>query len=347
MVSPLPARQLLSRVLPVVAVAGSAALIAFLPRIVGMSWSAIVDVLGGLSLLTLGALTVLWMTGLLVHTVVLTAALPGLSSRRALLLNMSGSAVSNLVPFGGTAGMGLGYVMARSWRVSSASFASFTAISNVWNVLGKLLVGSALLGGAIIFDLSLPAGLNVVVAVGALLMLAVVLGVIGVISSARLAGVVGGAIDRAAVAVLPHAKVQGGVGAQTWIVEIRHECAEAVSNGWIRLTFGVLGYMLLQAALLAACLIAVGVHAPWSALAVAFGVERLLTVLPFTPGGSGFAELGSVGVLVAMGVDPVLAASGVLLYRLFTFLLEIPVGGLSALVWLRQHRLSVREQVPA
>jgi uncharacterized membrane protein YbhN (UPF0104 family) len=43
-------------------------------------------------------------------------------------------------------------------------------------------------------------------------------------------------------------------------------------------------------------------------------------------------------VLVALRVDPTLAAAGVLLYRAFTFGMEIPVGGLSMLAWSMRRR---------
>lgn len=335
--------QLLSWSLSVLAFAASIGIVAMLPRFVGQSWTSIGASLAGVSLLTLAILAILWLAGLLAHTMVLTAAMPGLSNRRALLLNLSGSAVSNLLPFGGAAGMGLGYVMTRSWRFSASSYASYTAISNVWNVVAKLFVGSSLLGAALLFGLRLPAGLNTIVAVGVLGMFGAVVAVVGVIASARVAGAVGGAVDRFGNALLARAGRPRRFDARHWILLSREESAAAVADGWARLTVGVLAYMFLQAVLLWACLDAVGAHATLLAVAVTFGVERVLTVLPFTPGGSGLVELGSVGVLVATGVAPVEAAAGVLLYRLFTFLMEIPVGGVSALLWLRQHRLNVRE----
>ena len=49
-------------------------------------------------------LVVLWVAGLVAHTMTLTAALPGLTHRRALLLSLTGSAVANVLPLGGAAG---------------------------------------------------------------------------------------------------------------------------------------------------------------------------------------------------------------------------------------------------
>jgi uncharacterized protein (TIRG00374 family) len=65
----------------------------------------------------------------------------------------------------------------------------------------------------------------------------------------------------------------------------------------------------------------------------AVALERLVTALPITPGGAGVAELGLVGVLTLGGADPTVAVGATMLYRLFTFAMEIPVGLLVAAGW--------------
>ena len=46
---------------------------------------------------------------------VLTTSLPGLTHPQALVLNFAGSAVSNVVPFGGAAGVAATYTITMSW----------------------------------------------------------------------------------------------------------------------------------------------------------------------------------------------------------------------------------------
>lgn len=327
-------KSLAMKVASVGAVGASALLLLVVPRAVGMSWHDVVTVLAGLSVTTVVALAGLWFLGLWIHTYVLTAALPGLSKRRALLLNLSGSAVSNLVPFGGAAGIGVGYVMARSWRIAPAHFASFTAISNLWNVIGKLLVGSALVGGAVAAGLELPPSMRNALIYGSVGILAAALVVVAALSTPVIGRGIGRMWDRAANGLLIRLGRTRRVHTEGALNRLRNVCTESIVAGWGQLTVGVLAYMGLQAALLAACLLAVGAHTPLLVIAAAFGVERILSLFPFTPGGAGVAELGSVAVLVALGGDPALMAAGVLLYRTFTFLLEIPVGGVSTIVWL-------------
>ena len=66
----------------------------------------------------------------------------------------------------------------------------------------------------------------------------------------------------------------------------------------------------------------------------AFALGRLLTSVAVTPGGLGLVEAGSLALLVAMGADPAQAAGGILLFTIFTHILEIPFGVLAWLVWL-------------
>ena len=85
-------------------------------------------------------LAVLWIAGLTCNSVALAASLPGLTTRRALTLSLSGSAVANVLPLGGAAGVGLNYAMTRRWGFSAKSFAAYTVTTNVCDVASKLIV---------------------------------------------------------------------------------------------------------------------------------------------------------------------------------------------------------------
>ena len=329
-------------------IGASVALLIVVPRAVGMSWNDVFTVLAGLSVTTVIALAALWLLGLWTHTFVLTAALPGLSKRRALLLNLSGSAVSNLVPFGSAAGIGLGYAMAKTWRITPGNFASFTTISNLWNVIGKLLVGCALVAGSVIAGLELPSSIRDAVVYGSGVVLVVALLLVGVFGHPVVGGAISRGCDRGANGLFARMGIARRIHVEEVLDRLRTMCGDSIAAGWGQLTASVLAYLGLQAALLAGCLLAVGAHTPLLVIAAAFGVERILSLFPFTPGGAGVAELGSVAVLVAVGGDPALMTAGVLLYRTFTFLLEIPVGGASAIVWLLYRtRLASRIEVTA
>jgi uncharacterized membrane protein YbhN (UPF0104 family) len=318
------------------ATTAGAALVVALPRFVGVSWSAVGASLAAVPLLTLAGLVALWFAGLLVHVPVLTVAMPGLSRRQALTLNLAGSSVSNVLPVGGPAGMGLGFAMTRSWGFRADQFTSYTVLTNLWNGLGKFTAGLAVLAVAAFLDVGLPPGLaTVVLSAAVFVTVAAALAAVTFRTEASTRAV-GRRLDALVDRVRPtRAGRQAGT---TWLLNSRRELQGVLRGGWKRMSAGVLMYLALQAALLAACLGAVGAGAPWGVVVVAFAIERLISLAPITPCASGVAELGTVAALNSFGVSPVAAAAGVLLYRILMFAVEIPVGGALALNWMRTTR---------
>ena len=305
----------------------------------GPSWTAVLHTVRGVSWLELVGLTVVWAAGLWCHSWVLTAALPGLSRRRALLLNLSGSAVADLLPFGAAAGAGLNLAMVRSWKFAGTAYASFTVIHNVWNVVAKLALPAVVLSVALLSGSVSSPGLLALAELALALTAGLTLAAVAAIADARAASALGRSLDR----VLAGGWRLVGSARRTHLgallPAIRRESATVIARGWPQLTAGVISYLVLQAVLWSLCLGAVGRVPAVPVLLAGFAVERALSVLPFTPGGAGMAEAGSIAVLVSLGGDLITTTAGVLLYRGFAFLLEIPVGGAGLAVWLwAQHR---------
>jgi hypothetical protein len=101
--------------------------------------------------------------------------------------------------------------------------------------------------------------------------------------------------------------------------------------------------------------VALGVGVPWKGLILAYGAGQLAANLPITPGGLGVVE-GSLTIALTYfaGVETSTVAA-VLLYRILSFWIEMPVGwGMwAALVWsdrradLRHNHLEPTDPVPA
>ncbi len=302
------------------------------PTMASTTWAGIAGMMRSLTTTRLAALTVLWAVGLVLHSFVLTGSLPGLSRRRALTLNLTGSAVANLLPGGGAAGVAANLVMMRRWSVSAASFTAFTVVSNAWDVAAKLALPAVAVAAVVVAgDPVMPTLLLASAALTGLVTAVAAGAVIAARTRSRRAAAIRRAVGTEAIR-------EGGAG------PIRRRLADAVATtrgawpvavrtartGWPRLTAAMVGYLVAQAVLLWACLTAVDAPVTVTAVLAAFAVERLTTLVPITPAGTGLAEAGAVTVLIAMGAAPAAAAAGVLLYRLFTVVLEIPVGA----VWL-------------
>src|SRR3954451_23810800 len=115
-------------------------LVVLLPRLTGASWDETTDRVEGVPLPQIWQLVVVWAAGLWLHTFVLRASLPGLGMRRALALNLGGSSVSNVLPLGGAAGVGLNYAMLRAWGYSRTQISSFAALSNLVVAIVKMVI---------------------------------------------------------------------------------------------------------------------------------------------------------------------------------------------------------------
>jgi uncharacterized membrane protein YbhN (UPF0104 family) len=313
------------------------------PRVVGSTVTDVRAAFGAVSSREAAVLVLLWAAGLLTHSFVLTGALPGLTRRRALTLNLTGSAVANTMPFGGAAGMSLNYLMIRTWGVESSGFAAFTLVTNVWVVLLKLAM--PVLALAALWSTGGPVSAatrwTAVASMGALLVVLVLLAV--GLASRR-------AAERAAHVVAP---VVVGIGrvvrrhpdparVSASILDCRDLVADVLKRRWGQMSLGMLGYGLLQAVLLWACLHAVGADLAPAAVLAGFAVDRVMTLVVITPGAVGFAEAGTAAALIALGGSPAAVAAGVLLYRGFTFALEIPVGGTWLAGWLFWRRRAAR-----
>ena len=85
-------------------------------------------------------------------------------------------------------------------------------------------------------------------------------------------------------------------------------------------------------------LAAVGQHPRPTLILLSFCAAQLLAQVPITPGGLGVVEAGLTGTLVLIGVPAGAAAVATLAYRLVSYWLALPAGGVAYLV----HRRHIR-----
>jgi uncharacterized membrane protein YbhN (UPF0104 family) len=287
----------------------------------GASWSQawrMIAHLGWRWPLLLGAV---WLLGLVVHTFVLTASLPGLTHRRALTLNLSGSAVSNVLPLGGVAGTALNLGMVRGWGHTGLEFARFVVVSKAWDLVAKLVMPLVAVAVLLLADAD-PGSLWLVCAAA---------------SAVAGALVVAALLGRSLLLLRLVALAERLLRRRGWTAAtaaLLDGTDRLVRRRWAELSWDMAGYWLLQGALLWLCLEAIHVHLPFPVLLAGLVVERLLTLAAITPGGAGLVEAGTIAVFIALGTDPTAALAGVLLYRAFVFVAEIPVGGLATALWL-------------
>ncbi len=279
--------------------------------VAGVAWTDVVTVLLGVTLWHLGVLSAIWLGGLCIYSTVLAAAMPGLGLRRGLLLNLSGSAVANVLPLGGAVATALNWRMVRRWGHSNLAFVSFCVLTNALDVLTKLLLPLVGVAALVAFSVHVPGAVWVMVGSCVAVLL----------------------VALATQALFAHTSLGKTRGSARWQEVVRSylrgsgaRIRSLVLLQWSRLLPGSIGYIAAQVLLLVFSLRAVGLVAPLTVVLMAAAIERLGTLIPLTPGGTGIAEVGTIAWLVANGLDPVEVVAGVLLYRVFLIAMEIPVG---------------------
>ncbi|WP_067816522.1 lysylphosphatidylglycerol synthase transmembrane domain-containing protein [Actinomadura kijaniata] len=323
--------------LSALSLAGAVALLAAMPYVVGVDWEQIFRELGELDVGWLVGLTALWLAGLWAYTYVLTASLPGLTHPHAFMLNAVGSAVSNLLPFGGAVGVAVTFAMARGWGHRNAAIAVSTLVTGVWNVLSRLLLPAvgiiALLVAGEVPDRR--------TAVMALLAAAALLGIVGLLALALRSEKAAHAVDRGVRRValrLPRRPRALLLRADGVLLDVRGKTIGVLRTGWRGLTAGMVAYLLLQAVLLHACLVAVGADVELAEVVAVFAINRMLTTAVVTPSGAGISETGTAALLVHFGVPAGQAAAATILYSFYTYAVEIPAGGVGWIGWTLRRR---------
>ena len=304
-----------------------------IPRLTGSDYADIWHELGKLSPIEVLALIAFWFLGMLAYTGVLVNTLPGLRRTQALTVNFAGSAVSNVMPFGGALGVGATYAIDMSWGFGPQSVTLSILVSGVWNVFAKL--GMPVIALVVLLATGDATGKLVIPAIIGLV--ALVLAVVAltlVIRSESLATRVGHLGQRIVDLVLRLLRREHSPDVVTAVLDFRHQSVRLVSRRWWAITLWIVVFNGLQFTLLLACVRAVGIDGlTASEVFAAFAFARLLETIPLTPSGVGFVETGAAAALIGFGGGDDASTAAVFLFRGFVYLLEIPVGALAWIVW--------------
>ncbi|GAA2355979.1 hypothetical protein GCM10010404_05390 [Nonomuraea africana] len=323
-------------------------LVVYLPQIVQaltgkkVSWTEIGAEFAAMSPGMVALMSAVWLGSLLAYTFVLTNALPGLNNLQALTLNAAGSAVSNLLPFGGAAGVALTFAMTRSWGFANRPIVVMTLVSGVWNTLFRFVLPAVgiialLMAGQVPDPTVAGAGWA-----GALSILVLVAVLAAALYWDRAAALLGRGLDALARLVRLKFSVSGA------LERLRRDTAEIVRARWAGLSAGMVGFLGLQWLIMFCCMQATGAYPGLAQSIAVFALSRVLTAVVVTPSGAGLMEGGVVLLLTsAFGVDTAAATATALLFGFWTYTVEIPFGGLALGAWalLRRNRRTRRESL--
>ncbi len=117
----------------------------------------------------------------------------------------------------------------------------------------------------------------------------------------------------------------------------RNSVTMVLGERWWQALLLAVGRWVLDYATLLTALTAVQADPRPATVLLAFCAAQFLGTLPLTPGGLGFVEAGLTGTLALAGVPAGAAVVATLAYRLVSFWLPIPAGGVAALLHRRHY----------
>ena len=131
-----------------------------LPHFAKTSWGEIWDVIRTVPLSMALLFQVIMLAGLWSYTFTFTGSLRGLSHSKALIVNLCGSSVSNLLPGGGAVGLAATYAICRSWGFSRRATSTSVIVTGVWNVLARIALPVVAIAALWFGGISMPEALT-------------------------------------------------------------------------------------------------------------------------------------------------------------------------------------------
>ncbi len=296
---------------------------------------AAVRSLNDAELLALGAMGLLWIgaQGLLTASMV-----PGLAVRHGVVAFLGPAAITSVVP--GPSDLPVRFRMLTSWGRTVGEATLAVAAGGIFSIGVKLILPVIAAIGLVLSDAPIDGTLRTVVIICLVVgigmaILAVVLG------SEKRTLQFGRLVGPIWTRVLRLLRKPDPPDLATQMVAARASALETLHDRWLVATWATTLTAGTKFALLLMALRFTGVSddaLPWTQVFVVFALVQGLTVFPITAGDAGVSELAYIGMLTAAAgqewVNQITAA--VLIFRILTWLLIIPVGLAVLGFWRRQ-----------
>jgi uncharacterized protein (TIRG00374 family) len=247
---------------------------------------------------------------------------------------LSGNTVGRIVPGGGATATAFSVGMLRRAGVDTGKAASALAASTILQIGTKLALPLLALP-AIVAGAPVDRSLTTSAFLGAAVLVLLVAG-----------GVLAFAFDRPLELVGRATQwvLNGTIRRHNKIADLpekllaeRDFVRTTIGRRWQLAVLSAAGNTAFDFAALLCCLRAVGAEPRPSLVILAYAGSALLALIPFTPGGLGFVEAGLVGTLTLAGVAADDALLTTLTYRLVSYWLPIPAGGVAYIAFRRRY----------
>lgn len=265
--------------------------------------------------------------------------------RRGVVAFLGPAAVASLVP--GPSDLPIRHKMLTSWGHDSTESTVALAAAGLFSIGIKLVLPVIAAVGLLLSGGPLGGSLRTIVII-ALLVGAAMVAVGFVFRSERRLEWVGRKLDKVWRLALRLLRRDATDDLGTRLVSVRGRAVESLRGLWPMATWGTMLASISRFALLLMALRFTGVPESaisWPQVFVVFALVQGLTVIPITAGDAGVSEVAYIGLLTAAAGGGLVneVTAGVLLFRLLTWLIIIPIG----LITLGGWRYTIRRQAPS
>jgi len=290
-------------------------------------------------IISLASMWVIWVAaqGLLTASLV-----PGLAVRHGIVAFLGPASVTSIVP--GPSDLPIRFQMLTSWGRSTAEATLAVAAGGIFSIGIKLVLPIIAAVGLVVSDAPLSDTLQTVVTICLIVGLGVVV-LAFVLGSEKRTEQAGRLIAPVWSRVLRLLRKPTPEDLPAQMVAARTKAVQTLRDRWLVATWATALTSATKFALLLMCLRFTGVGEAdlgWTEIFVVFALVQGLTVFPITAGDAGVSEIAYIGMLTAAAgsefVNQISAA--VLIFRILTWLLIIPVGLGTLGLWKHQLRKS-------
>lgn len=288
-------------------------------------------------IISLASMWIIWIAaqGLLTASLV-----PGLAVRHGIVAFLGPASITSVVP--GPSDLPIRYRMLTSWGRTTGEATLAVAAGGIFSVGIKLVLPIIAAIGLIVSDAPLGDTMQTVVTICLIVGLVVVV-LAFVLGSEQRTEQAGRLIAPVWSRVLRLFRKPTPDDLPTQMVSARASAVQTLRDRWLVATWATALTSATKFALLLMCLRFTGIgegELRWSEVFVVFALVQGLTVFPITAGDAGVSEIAYIGLLTAAAgsefVNQITAA--ILVFRILTWLLIIPVGLGTLGLWKYQLR---------
>jgi uncharacterized protein (TIRG00374 family) len=267
------------------------------------------------------------------------AGLIGLGLGQSAVVTQTSTSVANTLPAGGALGIGVTAAMLNTWGFTAGEITLFVGVTGIWNIFAKLglpVIALALL----VLTGHVDPKLVTAAVVGVITLAVAVAVLVLVFRSEAMARRIGDFFGRILTWFRKIFRKGPAEATGDKLVKFRRETIILTSRRWFMLTWTTLLSQIALCVVLILSLRHMGVseaELPAVEIFAVYAFSRLLSAVPITPGGVGVIDIGYIAGLTAFdSAEKAQIVAAVLIFRLLTYGIQIPLGAFTYVIWRRK-----------